>query len=140
MFQLNEDFLNSVGLYNMPAEQKKPFLQHIYQELELRVGTKLSEGMSDDQLIEFESIVDQKADKIENWLQSNAPDYISDETFKNLQAKTGLKDDDIKLVSEYAASKWLEKNRPDYRDVVNKTMEELRQEITANRDTLLKQE
>jgi len=46
MFQLDDQFLNDIGLGNLPDDQKKPFLQHIYDELELRVGTRLSDGMN----------------------------------------------------------------------------------------------
>ena len=53
MFQLDENFLNDIGLGSLPEAQKKPFLQHIYEELELRVGTRLSDGLSDEQLEEF---------------------------------------------------------------------------------------
>ena len=50
MFQLDDKFLADIGLDSMPEDQKKPFIQHIYNELELRVGTRLSEGMSEAQL------------------------------------------------------------------------------------------
>ena len=46
MFRLDEDFLKDLGLDQLPEEQRKPFLQHIYSELELRVGERLSQGMS----------------------------------------------------------------------------------------------
>ena len=35
------------------------------------------------------------------------------------------------------AAKWLEKNRPDYRDIVNRTIEEMKSEIRANRERLV---
>ena len=73
MFQLDEKFLEDIGLNDLPEEQKKPFLQHIYDELELRVGTKLSDGMSDEQLEEFESIIDR------NFLLK-FEDYVNDDT------------------------------------------------------------
>jgi hypothetical protein len=41
------------------------------------------------------------------------------------------------LRAEYAATKWLEVNRPDYRDVVAKTLEEIKQEIIASKDAIL---
>ena len=58
MFRLDDQFLKDIGLDGLPEEQKKPFLQHIYSELELRVGTRLSDGLSDTQLEEFEKIID----------------------------------------------------------------------------------
>ena len=41
------------------------------------------------------------------------------------------------LKAEFAATKWLEVNRPDYRDVVAKTLEEIKVEILANKDAIL---
>src|SRR5680860_316772 len=118
MFQLDDKFLEEIGLNSMPEEQKKPFLQHIYEELELRVGTKLSDGMSDEQLAEFESIIDRKDTAVVAWLARYVPDYHNDSGFLQLQKATGLDANDPNLRAEYAATKWLEVNRPDYRDVV----------------------
>ena len=35
------------------------------------------------------------------------------------------------------AANWLEKNRPDYREIVNRTIEEMKEEIRANRSKLV---
>lgn len=137
MFQLDDKFLSDVGLDQMPEEQKKPFLQHIYDELELRVGTKLSDGMTDAQLGEFESIIDRKDDVIAPWLEKYAPNYQADPGFVQIQKATGLDLNDPNLRAEYAATKWLEVNRPDYRNVVAEVMETIKREITSNRDAIL---
>jgi hypothetical protein len=139
MFQLDEKFLADIGLNDLPEDQKKPFLQHIYDELELRVGTKLSEGMSDAQLEEFESIIDRKEDAINDWLNQHVPDYQNDPSFDQLQKATGLDAGHVNLKSEFAATKWLEVNRPDYRDVVASVLEEIKKEVTENKDAILNQ-
>ena len=137
MFQLDDKFLSEIGLDSLPEEQKKPFLQHIYDELEIRVGTKLSDGMSDDQLAEFESIIDRKDEVIVDWMAKFAPDYHNDAGFMQLQTTTGLDVNDPNLRAEYAATKWLEVNRPDYRDVVSQVLDELKKEVIAGRDVIL---
>jgi len=137
MFQLDDKFLEEIGLHELPEEQKKPFLQHIYDELELRVGTKLSDGMNDAQLEEFESIIDRKDDIVSSWLEKYMPDYRNDKSFTQLQTATGLAMEDPGLRAEYAATKWLEVNRPDYRQVVSQVLEELKQEVISNRDIIL---
>lgn len=137
MFQLDDQFLIDVGLGSLPEEQKKPFLQHTYEQLEYKVGIRLSEGMSDAQLQEFEAIIDKKQDVISNWIATHAPDYQNEEIFQRLAQATNLPPTDPNLVGEYAATKWLEVNRPDYRDVVARTLEEIKQEIIANRDAIL---
>lgn len=137
MFRLDDQFLKDIGLDGLPEEQKKPFLQHIYSELELRVGTRLSDGLSDAQLEEFEQIIDRKQDKIDSWLAEHAPTYNQDQAFQKLQQATQLPANDQRLIAEYTATKWLEVNRPDYRDVVAAVLEELKQEIISNRDAIL---
>lgn len=137
MFQLDDKFLQDLGLDQLPEEQKQAFLQHIYEELELRVGTKLSEGLSDDQLDEFEGIIDRKAEAVDAWLTRYAPQYQADEVFTRLQQSTGLDANDPRLKAEFAATKWLEVNRPDYRTVVAEVLDELKREIISNRDAIL---
>lgn len=137
MFRLDDQFLKDIGLDGLPDEQKQPFLQHIYSELELRVGTRLSDGLSDAQLEEFEQIIDRKQDKIMEWLSQHAPNYSQDEAFTKLQQAANLPADDTRLIAEYTATKWLEVNRPDYRDVVAAVLNELKQEIISNRDAIL---
>lgn len=137
MFQLDDKFLEDVGLGSLPDDQKKPFLQHIYDQLEYKVGIKLSEGMTDEQLEEFEAIIDRKPEVVSAWLNQNAPQYQTEEVFQRLQKATNLPADDISLKSEFAATKWLEVNRPDYRQVVAETLEGIKKEIIANKDAIL---
>lgn len=137
MFQLDEKFLVDVGLGSLPEDQKKPFLQHIYSELEMRVGTKLSEGLNDEQLLEFEKIIDRDDASVMLWLTKFAPNYYNDESFKKLQGVTGLGINDSNLRAEYAATKWLEVNRPDYKSVVMLVIDELKREISSNRNVIL---
>jgi len=76
MFKLDDDFLQSIGLGALPEDQKQPMLQHIYETLELRVGMKLAEQMTDTQLDEFEGYIDRKDDAgALTWLESNFPHY-----------------------------------------------------------------
>jgi len=137
MFQLDDQFLTDIGLADLPEEQRKPFLQHVYDQLEYRVGVRLSEGMTDAQLEEFEAIIDRKEDVVNNWIQTYAPGYAAEEVFAKIQQASGLAADNPALKAEYAATKWLEVNRPDYRDVVAKTLDELKTEINSNRDVIL---
>lgn len=137
MFQLDDKFLADIGLNDLPDDQKQAFLQHIYEELELRVGTKLSDGLSDQQLDEFEKIIDKDQSVIDNWIAVHVQDYQNDEIFKRMQQALKLDPADPNLKSEYVATKWLEVNRPDYRDVVKQVLEELKAEIIANRDAIL---
>src|SRR5688500_6919675 len=137
MFQLDDKFLQDVGLGNLPDEDKKAFLQHIYDELELRVGTKLSEGLSEQQMGEFEAFVDRNEDKVRAWFAANMADYATRPDFQQLKASAPADIPEIDIMSEYASLKWLELNRPDYRQIVAAELEALKAEIIANRNNIL---
>ena len=76
MFQLNDDFLDGLGLEAMPSEDRKDFLAHIYRELQARIGAELSRDLSDEQLAEFQQLAEAE-DKTaaEVWLHEHCPDY-----------------------------------------------------------------
>ncbi|MGB3023395.1 MAG: DUF5663 domain-containing protein [Candidatus Saccharimonadales bacterium] len=137
MFQLDDNFLTDVGLATLPDDQKQAFLQHIYEELELRVGTKLSEGLSEQQMAEFEAFVDQAEDKVRAWFEKNMSDYASNQDFVQLKQSAPEGTSDLAVMCEYGSLKWLELNRPDYRDVVAAELEALKTEIRANASTIL---
>ena len=79
----------------MPEAQRKAFLDYVEEELEVRVGRKISEGISEEKLREFE------------------------------------------MASKEEALRWLEENKPNFREIIRETVEELKREITENRDKIL---
>lgn len=86
MFQLDDNLLKELGLGDLPADEKNKMLAHIYETLELRVGMRLAEQMSDEQLDEFESFIDRNDEAgALKWLETNFPDYkkvVADELEK----------------------------------------------------------
>lgn len=137
MFQLDDNFLQELGLSELPPEQKKAFLEHVYSQLELQVGTRLSEGLSEAQLGEFESFVDRDSEKVQSWVSANVPDYQNDVAYQQIRQAAGPEVSDDIVLAEYASLKWLGMNRPDYRDVVKQVLDELKQEIIGSRDAIL---
>ncbi len=92
----DEKFLQEMGLSAMPEDEKQKFLDYIQEELEVRIGERISRGLTEVQLNEFDLITDSAA-----------------------------------------ARKWLEQNRPDYREIVTRTIDEMKAEIRANRARLV---
>ncbi len=86
MFKLDNALLEELGLGQLPPEEKNRMLAHIYETLEMRVGMKLAEQMSNEQLDEFESYIDRNDEAgALKWLESNFPNYkkvVADELEK----------------------------------------------------------
>ena len=95
--EFDEKFLADMGLSAMPEEQKRDFLAYVQEELEIRIGERISRGLSPAQLNEFDAITD-----------------------------------------PVEAAKWLEANRPDYREIVSRTIAEMKEEIRENRNRLIR--
>ena len=92
----DEKFLQEMGLSAMPEDEKQKFLDYIQEELEVRIGERISRGLTEVQLNEFDLITD-----------------------------------------PVDAAEWLETNRPDYRVIVTRTIDEMKAEIRANRAKLV---
>lgn len=76
MFKLDNALLEELGLGSLPTEEKNKMLAHIYETLEMRVGMKLAEQMTNEQLDEFESFIDRNDEAgALKWLETNFPDY-----------------------------------------------------------------
>lgn len=102
MIKLDDKLLQEIGLGTMPPQEKTAFLKHIYETLEMRVGTRLASGMTDQQLSEFEGFiqVNDEAGAFA-WLESNFPNYkdvVTDE-FNKLKGEIAAIAPDILAAS-----------------------------------------
>lgn len=136
MYQFDESFLDSVGLSGMPEEQKANFLQYAQDQLEVRIGEKMSEGLTDDQLDEFEKIIDRDQETVDKWL-AELGDYKNDDTYKTLLEDSDEAEDSPEFLGDYVTAKWLDKNCPQYQDIIKEAMAGLQEEISGQKDAIL---
>lgn len=102
MFKLDNNLLIELGLGGLSPQDKNRMLAHIYETLEMRVGMRLAEGMSESQLDEFEALMPLPEDTQE-----------------------------VRAQKEQDALKWLESNFPNYKQVVAEELEKLKTEVKA---------
>ena len=136
MFKLDESFLSELGLSGMPEEQKEEFLGHVQEQLEVKIGEKMAAGMSEAQMGEFEKIAEGDPGVI-NGVLAESGDYKNDGIYKTMMEQGGFVDGAPETLQEYASMKWLMKNRPDYAEIVNGVVGEVKKEIIANRESIL---
>lgn len=88
--KLDNALLDEIGLGALPVDEKSKMLSHIYETLEMRVGVRLAEQMSDQQLDEFESFINANDEAgALHWLETTFPAYkqvVADE-FEKLKAE-----------------------------------------------------
>jgi hypothetical protein cdivTM_08533 len=131
MFELDEKFFEEIGLNRMPVNEQEEFKKHIQEEIEVRVGERISDGMSPEKLDEFEAIIDENSDFIQNWVLMNTPDYKNDEIYQTFVDQNNGQES-AEIMNEYAAMKWLQVNRPDFAQIIETVMNEMKGELRAN--------
>lgn len=88
--KLDNNLIDELGLAALPEQEKQLLLRQIYEKLEMNVGVRLADQMSNEQLDEFEKFVDSNDDKgAFQWLETNFPNYkdVVNEEFEKLKAE-----------------------------------------------------
>lgn len=82
---VDENFMREVGLSEMPEAEKRAFMAHAEEELEVRVGQGVGAGLTNEQMEEFEQLAGTEA--AAEWLERNAPDFreVVARVFKNFK-------------------------------------------------------
>lgn len=138
--QFDDEFMRNSGIDRLDDSTRTDLVRVMYEELELRVGTRLCDGLSDQQIAEFEAIIERDLEALGTWLQTHDPYFSETAEFKRLDAASAGKFDPLELVAEYAATKWLQINRPDYKEVVSAAVDELKEELVFRADEILRLE
>lgn len=136
MIKIDEKFLDEVGLSSMPEERKADFIAQTQEELENRVGEKMSEGMTVDQLREFDGIMNNDRNTMIRVL-SQIGDYRQDALYQKLLERHGVTEGNLEILGEYLSVKWIQINRPDYATITANVASELKAEIIEARPMIL---
>lgn len=76
MLKIDDSLLQDIGLGDLPEEERKKLLAQFHEMLEMRVGVRLAQKMSDEQLDEFETFIDTNDQPgAVKWLETNFPNY-----------------------------------------------------------------
>ncbi len=139
MIRIDDSLLEELGLLSLPKEERDTLLRQIYETLEMRVGMRLAERMSDAQLDEFERFINGDLAFTEDYLNQKKAGWATSEAYQkamqNAQTaaqRAGRQVNENAVKTEYGALTWLETNFPDYKDVVAQELEKLKGEIKAD--------
>ena len=131
MIRVDENFLREAGLGDLDEMQRTAFIEEAQRLLENRIGEKLSEGLSLEQLEEFDGIMKKDKNVMIKAL-AKLGDYRIDEVYQNLLKRYGVTEGTVDILSEYLSVKWIQTNRPNYAEVSRQVFEELKQEVRAS--------
>lgn len=134
MYQFDDRFLESVGLSEMSEDQKEAFLDYAQEQFETKVGEVMSSHMSEEQLAEFDRVIDCDAEVIQSWM-SRYPDYATDFDYRRILKNVG--EDETEAKNSFVMKKWLDVNCPDYDKLMQETLANFQKEIYEQRESIL---
>jgi hypothetical protein len=118
--KIDDNLLRELGLGALPQAERSSLLKHIYETLEMRVGMRLADQMTNEQLDEFEQYFNAQDDAgAFRWLETNFPNYkdiVADE-FEKLKAEVAQSAAQILSASQQApAAAPAPQQQPSYGD------------------------
>jgi len=138
MPQLNDQFLQDVGLGVLPEGERAGMLEQMRKTLETNVGMEIYKNLKDYQLQEFEGfmpLTDENGQVInsEETANTNASKWLDTNVagWRQNQALQPYLNDPARI-RDFAAMNWLQRNFPAYRDVVSAELNKLMAEVRNN--------
>ena len=124
---MNEDLITELGLEHLtPAQQES-----VIEELNMRVGQALVADLSEAQISEYEQIINGEQDVITNWLTANDPGYADTIAYQQLDQDDDEDPEKVPADKVYASMAWVEKNNPNFAEVVATIKADLKAKIAT---------
>jgi len=110
-----DDLITELGIENYSEEEQ----QRVIDELNMLVGEAMLSHLSEEQISEYEAIINGDQAVITRWLTENDPKY--EDSIAYQQLAEGFEDDPDKVPADkvYASMAWIEKNNPNLNDTVS---------------------
>lgn len=129
--EIDDKFLEEVGLGGLEGERRKEFIRRTREELELRVGEEVSKGLSMEQIKEFEALSEGDQRIIKKLVLEMDSDFREDRVYQAILKRSGKENGDWSTLGEYLSVRWIQKNCPDYRAIVERVVNELKEKIKS---------
>ena len=125
----NDELITELGIEDYSPEEQ----QRILDELNMLVGEAMLSHLSEEQVNEYEEIINGNQEVISHWLDENDPQYADSIAYQQLAE--GYEDDPNKVPADkvYASMAWIEKNNPNLNETVAMIKETLKANL--NQDT-----
>lgn len=120
-----QQLIDSLGVGNLPVETQ----DKVVEEAQRRIGEAMMAGLSEQQIGEYEAIVDGNQDVIDAWLEQNMPDYRDSELFKMVEADYESDPDHVPGDKVVASVGWVQKNVPNLQTVISDVLGKMREDI-----------
>lgn len=123
MYQ-DEQIVEQLNIAELPDDEKT----EVINEAQVRIGEAVSEQLTDEQLNEYQAIIDGDNQVIAAWLEKHVPQYKEEavyQTFEEGLESDPERNDPAKL---FASIAWVQLTVPHIQDIVAKAIDAYKQE------------
>lgn len=120
----NDELITELGIEAYSPEEQ----QRVLDELNMLVGEAMLGHLGEEQINEYEAIINGNQEVITAWLNENDPNYADSIAYQQLAE--GIEDDPDGVPADkvYASMAWVEKNNPN----LNETVAMIKATLKAN--------
>ena len=123
MYQ-EEQIIAQLGLADLPEDEQAA----VITEAQLRIGEAVSEILTDDQLNEYQGIIDGNEQVITAWLEKNVPDYKNEAVYQTFEEGVEQDPEHNNPAKLFASVAWIQYTVPNLQDVLAKALNDFKQE------------
>jgi hypothetical protein len=123
MYQQNQ-LIEQLGIADLPEDEQT----EIINEAQVRIGEAVSEQLTDEQLAEYQAIIDGNEQVISSWLEKNVPEYKDEAVYQSLEESVESDPEHNDPAKLFASLAWVQLTVPNLPDVLAEALESYKQE------------
>jgi hypothetical protein len=123
MYQ-DEQIIEQLGIAHLSDDEKTT----VINEAQVRIGEAVSEQLTDEQLNEYQAIIDGNEQVITPWLEKNVPEYKDEAVYQAFEEAVDSDPERNNPAKLFASIAWVQFTVPHIQDVVAKALDAFKKE------------
>lgn len=128
MYQSDEQIITQIGIADLPEERQRS----IIDEVQVQIGELVSEQLTEQQLNEYQAIIDDDKDVIDAWLDENVPDYKNAAAYQAFEEDYHEDPEHNNPAKLFASLAWLQLNVPNVESLMQQGIDAYKQELAQS--------
>lgn len=125
MYQSDEQIIAQLGIADLPEERQRS----IIDEVQVRIGEVVSEQLTEQQLNEYQAIIDDDTTVIDAWLERNVPDYKNAAAYQAFEEDYEQDPEHNNPAKLFASLAWLQLNVPNIETMMQQGIDAYKKEL-----------
>jgi len=123
MYQ-DEQIIAQLNIAELPDDEKSV----VITEAQVRIGEIISEELTNEQLTEYQAIINGDEQVIDAWLEKNVPNYKDEAIYQSFEEGYESDPEHNSPAKLFASIAWVQLTVPHIQDLVAKALERFKQE------------